>query len=61
MCRLFSSVAFVWLIRDARITTETWRAVLDDFVDDAELVARIKSNRRGNNRSVMISRSPQIS
>ena len=30
------------ILRDARITTETWHAFLDDFVDDAELVARIK-------------------
>ena len=31
------------MLRDARITTETWHAFLDDFVDDAELVARIKA------------------
>ena len=31
------------LLRDARITPETWHAFLDDFVDDAELVARIKA------------------
>lgn len=31
------------MLRDARITTETWQAFLDDFVDDAELVARIKA------------------
>jgi hypothetical protein len=30
------------MLRDARITTKTWHAFLDDFVDDAELVARIK-------------------
>ena len=29
--------------RDARITTDTWHALLDDFVDDTELVARIKT------------------
>jgi hypothetical protein len=27
----------------ARTTTETWQAILDDFVDDAELVTRIKA------------------
>ena len=31
------------MLRAARITTETWHAFLDDFVDDAELVARIKA------------------
>lgn len=31
------------MIRDARITTKTWHAFLEDFVDDAELVARIKA------------------
>lgn len=31
------------MLRDARITTETWHAFLNDFVDDAELVARIKA------------------
>ena len=31
------------MLRDARITTESWHAFLDDFVDDAELVARIKA------------------
>jgi hypothetical protein len=31
------------MLRDARITTENWHAFLDDFVDDAELVARIKA------------------
>ena len=31
------------MLRDARATTETWHAFLDDFVDDAELVARIKA------------------
>ena len=31
------------MLRDARITPETWHAFLDDFVDDAELVARIKA------------------
>ena len=30
------------MLRNARITTEAWHAFLDDFVDDAELVARIK-------------------
>ena len=29
--------------RDARITTKTKHAFLDDFVDDAELIARIKA------------------
>jgi hypothetical protein len=31
------------MLRDARNTTETWHAFLNDFVDDAELVARIKA------------------
>ena len=31
------------MLRDARITPETWNAFLDDFVDDAEFVARIKA------------------
>lgn len=31
------------MLRDARITPETWHAFLDDFVDDAELIARIKA------------------
>lgn len=31
------------MLRDARITPETWHAFLNDFVDDAELVARIKA------------------
>lgn len=31
------------MIRDARITTQTWHEFLEDFVDDAELVARIKA------------------
>jgi len=31
------------MLRNARITPETWHAFLDDFVDDAELVARIKA------------------
>jgi len=31
------------MLRGAQITTETWHAFLDDFVDDAELVARIKA------------------
>lgn len=31
------------MLRDARITTETWHAFPDDFVDDAELVVRIKA------------------
>jgi len=29
------------MLRNARITPATWHAFLDDFVDDAELVARI--------------------
>ena len=31
------------MIRDARITTETWHEFLEDFVDDAEIAARIKA------------------
>ena len=31
------------MLRDARVTTETWYAFLDDFVDDEDLVARIKA------------------
>ena len=31
------------MLRDARITTETWHAFLEDFVDDAKLAARIKA------------------
>lgn len=31
------------MLRDTRITPETWHAFLDDFVDDAELIARIKA------------------
>lgn len=31
------------MLRDARITTKTWHEFLDDFVDDAELVTRIKA------------------
>lgn len=31
------------MLRDARITPETWHAFLGDFVDDTELVARIKA------------------
>jgi hypothetical protein len=31
------------MIRDARISSKTWHEFLDDFVDDAELVVRIKA------------------
>ena len=31
------------MLSAARITTETWHAFLDDFVDDEDLVARIKA------------------
>jgi len=31
------------MLRDARVTTETWHAFLDDFVDDEDLVARIEA------------------
>lgn len=31
------------MLRAARITTETWHDFLDDFVDDENLVARIKA------------------
>ncbi|MDP1667443.1 hypothetical protein [Phaeovulum sp.] len=31
------------MLRDARSTPETWHAFLDDFVDDENLVARIKA------------------
>ena len=35
------------MIRDARTTTKTWHEFLEDFVDDAELVARIKAKSMG--------------
>ena len=31
------------MIRAARINTKTWHEFLDDFVDDADLVSRIKA------------------
>lgn len=31
------------MIRAARITTKTWHEFLDDFVDGADLVSRIKA------------------
>ncbi|SOC05733.1 hypothetical protein [Rhodobacter maris] len=31
------------MLRGARINTKTWHAFLDDFVNDAERVARIKA------------------
>lgn len=31
------------MIRAARLTTQTWHEFLDDFVDDPELVTRIKA------------------
>ena len=31
------------MIRNARMTTELWHEFLEDFVDDAELIARIKA------------------
>ena len=31
------------MIQTARINTKTWHKFLEDFVDDAELVARIKA------------------
>jgi len=31
------------MLRDARSTTDSWHQFLDDFVDDEELVARIKA------------------
>ena len=31
------------MIREARLTTQTWHDFLDDFVDDTDLVARIKA------------------
>lgn len=31
------------MLRDARITTESWHQFLDAFVDDAELIARLKA------------------
>ena len=33
------------MIRAARITTKTWHKFLDDFVDNGELVARIKAQQ----------------
>ena len=35
------------MIRDARITTETWHEFLEDFVDDAKLETRIKDQSLG--------------
>lgn len=32
-----------YMLRDARSTTETWHAFLTNFVDDKELVSRIKA------------------
>ena len=31
------------MIREARLTTQTWHDFLDDFVDDTDLVAQIKA------------------
>jgi hypothetical protein len=31
------------MLRDARITSDSWHQFLDAFVHDAELVARIKA------------------
>ncbi len=31
------------MLREARTTTENWHAFLDDFVDDEDLVTRIKA------------------
>ena len=31
------------MLRDARLTAQTWRQFLDDFVDDPELAARFKA------------------
>jgi len=31
------------MLRAARVTTETWHEFLDDFVHDADIVARIKA------------------
>ena len=31
------------LIKAARLTTRTWHELLDDFVDDKDLVLRIKA------------------
>ena len=31
------------MLREARITTESWHQFLDAFVDDAELIARLKA------------------
>jgi len=31
------------MLREARLTTKTWRQFLDDFVDDPELAARFKA------------------
>lgn len=35
--------ALIDMLRDARITIESWHQFLDDFVHDAELVVRIKA------------------
>ena len=33
------------MLRDARLTTQTWHDFLDDFVDDPELAARFKDKK----------------
>jgi hypothetical protein len=40
------------MLTAARITPETWHEFLDDFVHDADLVARIKAQSPGSNRPV---------
>lgn len=34
------------MLREARRSTKTWHEFLDDFVDDPELAARLKSQAR---------------
>lgn len=33
------------MLRDARLTTQTWHDFLDDFVDDPQLAARFKDKK----------------
>jgi hypothetical protein len=41
--RNFATLPLTDLIKAARLTTRTWHEFLDDFVDDKDLVLRIKA------------------